>query len=500
MKRRILIFELGILWVSFIAISSDAQITFERTYGGPRTDYGKSVQQTSDGGFIVAGWTASFGAGETDVYLVKTDSLGNHIWSKPYGGFDYDWGRSVQQTSDGGYIVSGETMSFGFYIRLYLFKTNSVGTTLWTKVYGRSATIDAGLSVQQTSDEGFIITGMTVPCDTCIWADVWLLKTDSMGDTLWTRTYGYSKTDLGWSVQQTSDQGFIIAGETRDTLGEWTDVYLIKTDSLGNTLWTRTYGGTSDDKGYSIHQTMDGGYIITGITRASPFVGSDVYLIKTDSLGDTLWTRTFGGEWEDIGRSVQQTLDGGYMIVGCSDCDRRWPKVSLIKTDSSGTILWKSTFGSEKTGKARGFSGQQTSDGGYVIAAVNRKDGITNQDVYLIKTDGNGMVVGIEESNDEYRTRNIELRLMQNSPNPFHNSTVIRYQIPIPNPVSRIKHHVSLKVYDLSGSLVKTLVNGTQDPGIYQLHWDGKDQSSGIYFYRLSVGDNTLTKKMILLR
>jgi len=226
----------------------------------------------------------SYGTGYSDVYLIKTDSFGDTRWTRTYGGPSWDGGYSVVLTSDGGYIIAGETWSFGAgVIDIYLIKTDSLGDTIWTKTYGGTGW-DCGRSVTQTSDGGYIIAGYTESYG--VGGDFYLIKTDENGDTIWTRTYGGTGWDCGRSVAQTSDGGYIIAGYTRSYGAGADDVYLIKTDSLGDTLWTRTYGGTDYEYGYLLAQTSDGGYIVVGNTYSYGAGMTDVYLIKTDSLGN----------------------------------------------------------------------------------------------------------------------------------------------------------------------------------------------------------------------
>ena len=308
-----------------------------KIFGGTEWDFAYSVQQTSDGGYIVSGSTESLGAGNDDVYLIKTDSSGNTLWAKTFGGTGSESGQSVQQTSDGGYIIAGKTASLGSGNEdIYLIKTDSSGDTLWTKTFGETS-LDEGFSVQQTSDGGYIIVGNAG--EYLLESYVYLIKTDDSGDTLWTKTYGGTSLDGGNSVQQTNDGGYIIAGWTRSFGAGDMDVYLIKTDESGDTLWTKTFGGQSSDQGQSVKQTSDGGYIIVGWTGSFGAGDSDVYLIKTDGSGDTLWTKTFGGTDLDWGYSVQQTNDGGYIVAGrtrsfgAGDMD-----VYLIKTDANGDI------------------------------------------------------------------------------------------------------------------------------------------------------------------
>ncbi|HDY86932.1 MAG TPA: T9SS type A sorting domain-containing protein [bacterium] len=357
-----------------------AQITFEKTYGGSNQDYGSSVEQTTDGGYIIAGRTSSFDIANGDVYLIKIDSIGDTIWTKTYGWIAADYGYSVQQTIDGGYIVAGETGA-----DFYLIKTNAIGDTLWTKAYG-GLSGEYGYSVQQTTDSGYIIAGFS---NVAFNNDVYLIKTTSLGDTVWTKLYGGNFSDQGNSVKQTTDGGYIIVGNTSSFGAGNADVYLIKTNSVGDTIWTKTYGGIFSDVGMSVQQTTDGGYIIVGYTLSFGAGNADVYLIKTNLVGDTLWTKTYGGIWDEWGYSVRQTTDSGYIIVGYTDIFGD-DDVYLIKTNSVGDTLWTKTY--DGTSTEVGYSIQQTIDGGYIIVGETKSFGAGSDDVYLIKTDSLGCV------------------------------------------------------------------------------------------------------------
>jgi|AntAceMinimDraft_17_1070374.scaffolds.fasta_scaffold00511_11 hypothetical protein len=383
LKKTKIYFSIAILFFCVSILNVKAQITFEKTFGGVDSEQGYSVQQTSDNGYIIAGFTNSFGTGH-HLYLVKTDSIGNTLWYKKICVQDENEyaGRSIQQTNDNGYIIAGYTYNFSTSNKdVFLVKTDSVGDTLWTKTFG-GTDYDEGYSVQQTNDNGYIVTGYTKSFGAGAY-DVYLIKTDAIGDTLWTKTFGGTAWDKGYSVRQTNDTGYVITGYTKSSGAGGSDVYLIKTDSSANIIWTKTFGGTDQDEGYSVKQTNDNGYIITGFTESFGIGNKDVYIIKTDSVGDTLWTKTFGNPDNDCGESVRQTNDNGYIITGGTQGD-----MLLIKTDSSGNILWNKTFGGDSADY--GYSVQQTNDNGYIISGYTFSFGAGEKDVYLIKTDENG--------------------------------------------------------------------------------------------------------------
>jgi hypothetical protein len=274
-----LILLLALTPLTHTTAATEPQVEWEKTFGGRGDDVGYSVQQTRDGGYIIVGWTKSYGSGGYDVYLIKVDANGNMQWSKTFGGREDDWGYSVQQTRDGGYIIVGETKSYGAGRRdVYLIKVDANGNMQWSKTFGGRED-DWGSSVQQTSDGGYIIVGYTTSYGAGEF-DVYLIKVDANGNMQWSKTFGGGSWDWGFSVQQTRDGGYIIVGVTRSYGAGEFDVYLIKVDANGNMQWSKTFGGREGDWGLSVQQTRDGGYIIVGYTTSYGAGGADVYLIK----------------------------------------------------------------------------------------------------------------------------------------------------------------------------------------------------------------------------
>lgn len=374
MKTKYLITGLLIEMIFFTEISH-AQITFQKTFGGAGLDIGYEVKQTSDGGYVITGYIENTGTGNVDAILIKTNAMGDTSWTKTYGGSNDDGGRAVQQTNDGGYIITGFSSSFN---NIYLIKTDGNGNLLWSKTFSGAGTVE-GESVIQTSDGGYFISGD----DGNLMS---LIKTDSNGDTVWTRAYGCNRA---YSIQQTNDGGYIISGYANgSTTG--IDYYLLKINAVGDSLWTRTYGGIRDEQGRSVKQTNDGGFIIAGTTFASFGAGvDDVYLIRTDTIGNVLWSKTFGGTNSDGAYSVEQTDDRGFIIAGKTESFGAGSvDAYLLKTDSNGTLMWSKTFGGNGWDEARSI--QQASDGGYIITGFSASFNAGDFDIYLIKTDANG--------------------------------------------------------------------------------------------------------------
>ncbi len=505
-------FLIVVIAFALIGLSGKGQVIFQKAYGGAGSDEGFSVQQTKDSGYIVAGGLyIPMVAGY--MYLIKTNLYGDTLWTKTYSIINGDGGaQCVQQTTDGGYILAG-----GVYVAtnggtdIYLIKTDSIGDTLWTKIYTGNFNQTAYF-IQQTFDGGYIITGQTSSFGAGGY-DIYLIKTNSLGDTLWTRTFGGTGKDVGMAVQQTLDSGYIVTGYINgDTPSE--DLCLIKTNSNGDTLWTKTYGGIHEDRGNSVRQTTDGGFIIAGRTCSFGVGVCDVYLLKTDSIGNILWSKTYGGGFEDGGYSVDLTNDGGYIVTGYFSTSTLFVlRAYLIKTNSTGDTLWTRSYGG--SGNERGYSIHQTFDGGYIMLGYTASFGSGSSDFYLIKTDstGNG---GCNFQNDTTQV-NSQITPFTNQPLQISSgSIVLNYPSIIssggivtnlcstegiaelyfppslllsPNPftlqttltLQGTYHNPTLFIYNLLGQEVRSIAVGTNK----QVTIPRSNLPAGMYFYKL---------------
>ena len=321
---------------SNITYGSSPLISFRKDFGGIGNDIGYSVKQTADGGLIIVGSTDSWGNGETDLWLIKTNNEGIKEWDKTFGGGEGDWGTSVQQTADNGFIILGHTLSFGNgYYDIFMIKTDSEGNEIWVKTFGGNEE-DFGYSVIQTSDGGYILVGFTVSFGSGN-KDVWIIKTDSQGNEEWNKTYGGSEREIGFAVEQTSDDGFIITGLTETNTFGLYDILLIKTDINGENIWEKNIGNGNYEVGSSVKQTQDGGFIITGYTISYGNGAKDIWLVKTDPVGEIEWDRTFGGIHNDGGHDVFQTNSGGFIVLGYTESSGNGQKdFKLIKTTPLG--------------------------------------------------------------------------------------------------------------------------------------------------------------------
>jgi hypothetical protein len=362
------------------------EIDWEQTYGGEKIDWGSCVQQTSDGGYIISGtyyrnvWSLWY----SYRYLIKLDANGNEQWHQTYGTYDREnVAQNVRQTSDGGYIIAGYQGNGGDYDAI-LEKTDSQGNSIWLKIFGQPQVFDMGRSVQQTSDGGYILTGWTQSYDAS-GSDAWLIKTDTNGNEQWNHTFGGAASESGNDVSQTSDGGYIIIGSTESFGNQGSaDAWLIKTDANGNEQWNTSFGGADYEDALNGQQTTDGGYVLVG-TKPRLDGTTNIWVVKTDTEGMPQWESTFGGADYDTGYSVQQTTDGGFFITGdYTDPSSGVPDMYVIKTDENGIEEWSKRIDKNQS-EDRGYYGIQNADGDYIITGYTGAYMDEASDVWLIK-------------------------------------------------------------------------------------------------------------------
>ena len=388
MKKQFAIFFAALL----VSISAFAQpqppdTLWTKVYGGGGDDQGRCAQPTSDGGYIIAGFTESFGAGGDDVYLIKTDSQGDTIWTRAIGGVDEDRSECVQEAFDKGYIAAGHTYSFGAgNSDAYLIKVDHNGNTVWTHTFGGSEN-DQFWDIIITTDSCYAIVGYTKSYGDGE-EDVWLVKTNSNGDTIWTRTFGGSNMDLAHSVRQTSDGGYIISGLTESMGPPQRNVYIVKTDSEGSEEWNSVFGGNLMDEAFAAQQTHDDGYIVIGHTYLS-LPNVDVWLIKTDASGNELWNHNYGHIYYEKAWDGMQTPDFGFIMVGYirpGGVSWYFTNLLILKTDSLGCSEWALVIAGDSRDIANSIV--RTGDGGYIIAGWTASFGAGEEDVWLLRLEG----------------------------------------------------------------------------------------------------------------
>jgi len=421
--------------VDYITVSAQPEdapeIKWQRCLGGTSEDYGRSVQQTTDGGYILTGWTNSTDGsvgenhGGTDIQIVKLDAEGSVQWQQCYGGSGDDSGTAVRQRSDGGYTLIGSTASNDGDVSgnhggddVWVARLDTSGTILWQRCLG-GAMDDWGTSIQQAAEGGYIFTGCTQSNGDDVsgnhgGGDVWVVCLSASGDIQWQRCLGGSEYDIGNSIRQNTDGSYILTGETWSNDGDVSgnhgspDVWAVKLDNNGNIWWQKCLGGSEYEASYAIQQTADGGYILAGETwsndgNVSGKHGgeweSDAWVVKLDAAGNLNWQRCLGGSGSDSGDSIQQTNDGGYILAGSTSSldgdvsgkhgDEWNSDVWVVKLDAAGNLNWQRCLGGLES--EWGESIQQAADGGYILAGDTcSNDGDVNgnhgaRDAWVVK-------------------------------------------------------------------------------------------------------------------
>lgn len=341
------------IWL--VKIDGNSVLSWEKSFGGTQIEKAHAVEQTTDGGYIIAGESSSndgdltINNGNRDFWILKVNSAGTLVWQKSFGGSDWDSAQSIQQTEDGGYIVAGESKSIDGNTNgnhgdmdFWIIKLDSIGNLIWEKSFGGSSW-DSAESIEQTADGGFIVSGSSESNDGDLTLnqggkDYWIVKLDANGLLEWQRSLGGSDWDTSHSIVQTMDGGYIIAGESKSDDGDVgglvsndhpfgkhggnRDYWIVKLDTAGLITWQKLFGGTGWDAAQSVQETSDQGYIISGYSDSEDFdvTGNngnwDYWVLKVTYSGDIVWQKSLGGSYHDLGASIRATSDGGFIVAG----------------------------------------------------------------------------------------------------------------------------------------------------------------------------------------
>ncbi len=461
-----------------------AQIKFEIIYGGSGYDHARSVWQTNDNGYIVSGFSNVDGTTNTEVFLLKTDSVGAIEWFKFHGGDEIQAGKSVQQTMDNGFIVAGYTNeNIGNAYDFLLIKFDQNGELLWKKTYG-GEDWDLGEYVEQTFDGGYIIGGSTFSLGNG-GEDGYLIKTDANGNVEWSKTYGGSLDDQFQTVRQCSDSGFVAIGRSTSFSNGDDDVFVVRTNKQGDTLWTKTQGDVNSDYGKSILQNPDGSFVFVGVQNEPSTGLNKAYLVKLNSLGDTEWSHIFGTVSGDEPSTVKAVPWGGYVYsaynfggTGAGGKD-----LFVLKTGDGGNFEYAKTFGGTNDDLA--FSMQITNDNGFIIAGETKSYGSGLTNVYLIKTDSLGVssgtvVIGVDEEPNE-----IEAKIY---PNPVNTEL----NLVLPQDIGN--NPFNFKLFDINGRLVMS----RSFSGVNTFKINLEHLNEGIYFTQL-IGESFVSSDKVII-
>jgi hypothetical protein len=454
-----------------MAQAPDTQWT--RVYLEENNEAAHSIKETKSG-YVIAGSNWNEEHSNYDIYIMNIDSIGNVRWTQLYESWAYDAAYCIYVTEDDGYILTGRSDSYGFF----LLRTDYSGTLMWIKSYPGTT----GRSVIECSDGGFIAVGKSS-------SDLFVVRTNSIGDSIWCKTFGqtFDHSD-GYSVCETFDGNYAIAGYAQDQWQDSADVWLLKLNPWGDTLWTRMYGGEGMEGGDCVEETSDGGFIIAGRTTSYGSGYWDVYLVKTDQYGNLQWSEAFGGDEWDGAHSVQQTLSGGYFVGAYTLSYGSSVDYYFIETDPTGDMLWYKIVG-EFSESDWSQSSIIASDGGFIMAGGKWLPNDNLRDIYVVKLVPTLTGLG-DEAVLEYKAL---CPFLQNYPNPFNTSTTIRFDL-------MESRDINLAVYDLLGRKIETLLDERLQAGVHNVTWDAENYSTGTYFYTLRGAANFNTKKMILIK
>jgi len=357
---------------------------WSRTYGWSYGDMGFGLMEHPDGNFSLAGWTEL--VTDEQGWLIQTNSTGGRIWDNPYGGTLDDRFYDVIECIDGGLAAVGYTYSYGLGGRdVWLVRLEANGTLRWYQTFG-STKEDLGMDLIECNTGGFAIAGYTNSYDPGSTFDAWLLRTDENGTLLWSQLFDLDQIsvndDRAYSIVECSGGGFALGGKTAASGSS--DFWLIRTDSSGQPLWNKTYGGVGEDWAYSLIEMRAGGFVLAGYTESFGAGGSDIWMVCTDASGNSLWSRTYGGASTDVGQEVLECDGGGFALVGYTQSSSFGGyDAILVRTDFSGNQLWNRTYGGTADDLGRALV--ECREGGYALAGQTQSWGNGSWDAWLVR-------------------------------------------------------------------------------------------------------------------
>ena len=487
-------------------------IEWQKSVGGSSNDSAYCIQQTSDGGYIVAGSSYSNDSdvtenhGGEDYWIVKTDASGNIVWQKSFGGSSNDIAASIQQTSDGGFIVAGSSASNDGDVSgnhgladYWIVKLDALGNLVWQKCFGGSKN-DNAYSVQQTSDGGFIVAGSSYSNDDDVsgnhgFNDYWIVRLSSDGNLTWQKYFGGLHIDFASSVLQTADGGFIVAGSSSSPNGDvvghhgsaFPDYWIMKLDVNGNIVWQKCLGSWEWDAPYSIRLIAGGGFIVAGYASfnngdvtGNHGGSNDYWVAKLDPEGNLIWEKSLGGTGDDRAYSIDPTSDGGFIIAGGSNSDDgdvsgrhgasgndEW----IVKLNADGNLIWQKMWGG--FGDELAYSILQTSEGGFIVAGSSNSHGGDvsgnhgNYDYWIVKL-----------TSDQTGIASLSTNFISLYPNP------VQSELNIDLTTSSIE--ATIRVYDLQGRIMSLPVSDFLTSSSVQLNTTSLSDG----FYTLQIIDN----------
>ncbi len=463
MKKLIIFFSITL----YATIGFSQQIWFEKTYDFGNAERGQCVKQTPDSGYVVAGWQG-IGPFSSKMVIMKTDKHGTLQWSNLIGdGSDDRYAYYITNCANGGYAAVGFISGSGFSYDIYVIRLDNNGDTIWTRHYGTPLQ-ERGYCIQETSNHNFVITYASA--DT-----TGILKIDSVGNLLWWKKYLLYSGASFHNVFELSSGGYLLSGVV--LVGSVYDQgLLMRTDTNGDSIWTKKYGVGGGTQFYEAQETLDGNIIVGGITLAPSVSSYDSYVLKLNYNGDTLWTKRFGSS-NDGCMSIDKCSDGGYIVAGTLYNNGN-DAVFLTKTNSLGDSLWTREFGGPDAG---GNFVRQTYDGGYIITGIKINSDATGVTVCLVKTDSLGNTnVGINEIINHQTTITL-------SPNPFTSQTILSF--------SEQQTNTTVLITNLLGEEIKTI------PHVHtkQLVIEKGEMKAGIYFVQtIDDAKRICNKKMVV--